>query len=146
MTCDASYHAVYLCNFGTTISIFTNKRPSHSPHNPDSQLFLKQALVSRVCSTSLKTQWEKEKSLVTSDFSFSHSVFYPFRELSATFKFKIVVCQLSQFGRLKNLSVGKWFRNLRCKSQPTLKKVKYFEKGECWRSALSSFPTVFSFL
>ena len=25
----------------------------------------------------LKTQWEKEKLLVTSNFSFSHSVFYP---------------------------------------------------------------------
>ena len=33
----------------------------------------------RVCSTSLsKTLWEKEKLLVTSNFSFSHSVFYPF--------------------------------------------------------------------
>ena len=38
----------------------------------------------RVCSTSfffffffLKTQWEKEKLLVTSNFFFSHSVFYP---------------------------------------------------------------------
>ena len=36
-------------------------------------------LFSCVCSTSLlKTQWEKEKLLVTSNFSFSHSVFYPF--------------------------------------------------------------------
>ena len=34
----------------------------------------------RVCSTSLsKTLWEKEKLLVRSNFSFSHSVFYPFR-------------------------------------------------------------------
>ena len=33
----------------------------------------------RVCSTSLlKTLWEKEKLLVTSNFSFSHIVFYPF--------------------------------------------------------------------
>ena len=47
----------------------------------------------------LKTLWEKEKLLVTSNFSFSHSVFYPFRELSAIFiKFKIVVCKLFQFG------------------------------------------------
>ena len=55
-----------------------------------------------VCSTSLlKTLWEKEKSLVTSNFSFSHSVFYPFRELSAIFtKFKIVLCKLFQFGRV----------------------------------------------
>ena len=54
----------------------------------------------RVSSTSLlKTLWEKEKLLVTSNFSFSHSVFYPFRELSAIFvKFKIVICKLFQFG------------------------------------------------
>ena len=33
----------------------------------------------RVCSTSLlKTLWEKEKLLVTSNFSFSHNVFYLF--------------------------------------------------------------------
>ena len=36
-----------------------------------------------VYSTSLLiTLWEKEKLLVTSDLSFSHCVFYPFRELS----------------------------------------------------------------
>ena len=63
----------------------------------------------RFCSTSLlKTPWEKEKLLVTSNFSFSHSVFYPFRELSATFiKLEIVVCNLFQVGRVKNLSFGK---------------------------------------
>ena len=56
----------------------------------------------RVCSTSLlKTLREKEKLLVTSNFSFSHSVFYPFRKLSAIFfKSKIVVCKLFQFGRV----------------------------------------------
>ena len=43
--------------------------------------------------------WEKEKLLITSNFSFTHSVFYLFRELSAIFiKFKIVVCRLFQFG------------------------------------------------
>ena len=63
----------------------------------------------RVCSTSLlKTLWEKEKLLVTSNFSFSHSVFYPFKELSAIFvKFKIVVCKVFEFGRVSNLSFGK---------------------------------------
>ena len=57
---------------------------------------------SHVCSTSLwKTLWEKEKLLVTSNFSFSHSVFYPFRELSAIFvAFEIVICKLFQFGRV----------------------------------------------
>ena len=40
----------------------------------------------RVCYTSLlKTLREKEKLLITSNFSFSHSVFYPFGELSAIF-------------------------------------------------------------
>ena len=56
----------------------------------------------RVCNTSpLKTPWEKEKLLVTSNFSFSHRVFYLFGELSAIFiKFEIVVCKLFQFGRV----------------------------------------------
>ena len=63
----------------------------------------------RVCSTSLlKTLWEKKKLLVTSNFFFFHSVFYPLGEHSATFiKFKIVVCKLFKFGRVYNLSCGK---------------------------------------
>ena len=56
----------------------------------------------RVCSTSLqKTHRETEKLLVTSNFSFSHSVFYPLEELSSIFiKFEIVVCNFFQFGRV----------------------------------------------
>ena len=56
----------------------------------------------RVCRISLlKTLWEKEKLLVMSNFSFSHSVFYPFGELSAIFiTFEIVVCKLLEFGRI----------------------------------------------
>ena len=55
-----------------------------------------------VCSTSLlKTLWEKEKFLVTSNFSFSYSVFYLFGELSdICIKLEIVVCKLFQFGRV----------------------------------------------
>ena len=46
-------------------------------------------------------QWEKDKLLVTSNFSFSLSVFYLFGELSAIFnKLKIVVCKLFKFGRV----------------------------------------------
>ena len=42
--------------------------------------------------------WEKDKLLVTSNFSFSHSVFYPFGELSAiVIKFEIVVCKHCHF-------------------------------------------------
>ena len=49
----------------------------------------------------LKTLWEKEKLLVTNNFSFSHNVFYPFGELSAIFiQLAIVVCKLFQFGRV----------------------------------------------
>ena len=56
----------------------------------------------RVCSTSLlKTLREKEKLFVISNFSFSHSVFYPFGELFAIFiKLGIVLCKLFQFGRV----------------------------------------------
>ena len=56
----------------------------------------------RVSRTSLlKTLREKEKLLVTSNFSFSRSVFYLFGELYAILvKFKIVVCKLFQFGRV----------------------------------------------
>ena len=41
--------------------------------------------------------WEKKKLLITSNFFFSHSVFYTFIEISAIFiKFEIVVCKLLQ--------------------------------------------------
>ena len=63
---------------------------------PNKPLFL------HVCSTSLlKTLGENEKLLVTSNFSFSHCVFYPFGELSAILiKFLIVVCKLFKFGKV----------------------------------------------
>ena len=74
----------------------------------------------RVCSTSLlKTQWEKEKLLVTSNFSFSHSVFYLFEELSAIFnKLKSVQqikkCRLQILSAWKSLKFFVWERvNLR---------------------------------
>ena len=41
---------------------------------------------------------EKEKLLVTSNFSFSHGVFYPYGELTAiSMKCEIGVCQLFEF-------------------------------------------------
>ena len=53
---------------------------------------------------SLKTLWEKEKLLVMSNFSFSHSVFFPIQKLSAIFiKFGIVVCKPFWFGSVQNL-------------------------------------------
>ena len=64
----------------------------------------------RVCSTGLlKTLWEKEKLLVTSNFSFSHSVFYPFQELSAIF-IKFRICHLQTLSVWKSLKLVVWER------------------------------------
>ena len=65
---------------------------------------------SRVCNTILlKTLWEKEKLLVTSNFSFSHSIFYPLGELSAFFiKFEIVISKV--FWVWKSLKFVVWER------------------------------------
>ena len=60
----------------------------------------------RVCCKSLlKTLWEKEKLLVTSNFSFPHSVFYSFRKLSANLKllsansFSLDESKICRFGK-----------------------------------------------
>ena len=62
-----------------------------------------------VCSTSLlKTLWKKEKLLVTSNFSFSHSVFYPLEEPFSIFvKFEIVKCKLLSLEESKIYRLGK---------------------------------------
>ena len=67
-------------------------------------------LLIRVCSTSLlKPLWEKEKLLVTSNFSFSHTVFRPVRELSPRFiKFKN--CRLQTLSVWKSLKFVVWER------------------------------------
>ena len=71
-----------------------------------SNLFPNKPFFLRVSSTSpLKTLREKEKLLVMSNFSFPHSVFYPFRALCAIFiKFEIVVCN---FFQIKICRLGK---------------------------------------
>ena len=100
----------------------------------------------RVCSTSLlKTLWEKEKLLVTSNFSFSHSVFYPFRKLSAILiKLKIVVCKLFQFGRVKNLLFGKGFMTLRIafdeKANILVTSIFILPQNKCFRGIYWNKP------
>ena len=96
----------------------------------------------RVCRSSLlKTLWEKEKLLVTSNFSFSHNVFYLFGELSAMFiKFKIVICKVFHFGPVRNIVVWE-----RVKFIESLKKALGTIKGSkrmCWKPAFSPFPIV----
>ena len=63
----------------------------------------------------LKTLLEKVELLVTSNSSFSHSVFYLFEKHSAIFiKFEIVVCKLYQFGPVwKSRKFVVWGRVIR---------------------------------
>ena len=79
--------------FTTTQQIYPNSLFNPFPNKP---WFL------HVCSTSLlETLWKKEKLLVTSNFSISYSVFYPFGGLSTIFiKIEIVVCKLFEFGQV----------------------------------------------
>ena len=106
----------------------------------------------RVCSISLlKTLREKEKLLGTSNFSFSHSVFHPFGELSAIFiKFEIVVCQPFQFGPVRNMVVWEKIDSLPPTSRYlTTLKVMAFENiagksRKCCKTGFSSFPPMFS--
>ena len=104
--CSYFWHHIFICCWnGRALNWPIRKRVNTWCFNPfpDKPWFL------RVCSTSLlKTLWEKEKLLVTSNFSFSHSVFYPLVELFVIFiPFQIVVFKLFQFGKVQNLSFGK---------------------------------------
>ena len=72
------------------------------------QPFPKQALVFTCLQYKSFENTVGKGEIARNNFSFSHSVFYPFRELSANFiKLKIVICKLFQFGRVENLSSGK---------------------------------------
>ena len=121
----------------------------------------------QVCSLSLlKTLWEKVKLLITSNFSFSHSLFYPFRKLSAILiNFKTVVCKLFQFLRVKSLLFRKGLtlsqttnfrlfqleRDSRRQFQILYKWQKVAKTGRkhcgkrrnCSLRAISPFPSVF---
>ena len=79
------------------------KLPTHNTYTQKIDPFPNKPWFLCICSTSLlKTPLEKEKLLVTSNFSFSHSVFCPFGELSAILiKFEIFVCKLSVWKSLK---------------------------------------------
>ena len=74
---------------------------------PNKPLFL------RVCTMSaLKTLWEKEKLLVTSNFSFSHRIFYLFQELFTVFiKFKIVCLQTLSIWKSQKFAVWERVNN-----------------------------------
>ena len=87
----------------------------------------------------LKTLLEKEKLLITSNFSFSHSVFYSFGELDAIFiKFETVVCKLFWFGKVQNLLFGKELNDH--------KVTQYGKSPFIWRKKLKSLISTLSVL
>ena len=90
----------------------------------------------RVCSTSLlKTLWEKEKLLVTSNFSFSRSVFYPFWRTFCHFVLNLKLSSPDSFSldQSQNLSFGKGLKccaRLMSRSLRTLQiKISLYIKG-----------------
>ena len=108
----------------------------------------------RVCSTGLsKTLWEKEKMLVTSIFSFSHSVFYSIKEINHHFSnIQFVVCKCFHFGHIQNSVLWErvnTFQNtcnplFLCVCYTSLLEINTVEKGEIARyKQFLLFPCVF---
>ena len=95
------YESIFCISKGPFISricrLSDKNKFSRSINNPfpNKPLFLRAC-----CSSLLKTLREKEKLLVTRNFSFSHSVFYPLGKLSAIFIIFNIVGKLFQFGRV----------------------------------------------
>ena len=70
-----------------------------------------------VCSTRfMKTLWEKEKLLETSNFSFSHSVFYLFGELSDVFVL-LKSCRLKTLISLEESKISRFGKDKRPSGQ-----------------------------
>ena len=98
------FHQIWNCwlqtlpiSFGNGLTLYHTMMTFDTHKEKTFNSFPNRPLFLSACSTSLlKTMWEKEKLLVKSNFSFSHSVFYLFVELSAIFiKFESVVCKVS---------------------------------------------------
>ena len=155
------------------MNIFVDKQTGLKLHAPDLSIpklnpFTNKPWFLRVCSKHLlKTMWEKEKLLITSNLSFSHSVFYPFGKLSAIFiKLKLssanpLSLEESKIGRLvmglthyetTNFRLFQTERVCRQQFQIWRKWQKVIQKGRkhcgkrrnCSLRAISPFPRVFS--
>ena len=71
-------------------------------------IFCEMAVLTLSGTSLLKTLWEKEKLLVRSNFSSSHSVFYQFGDLPAIFiKFEICCLQTLSVWKSKTCLLGK---------------------------------------
>ena len=71
-----------------------------------------------ICSTSLlKTLWEQKKLLITSNFSYSHSVFQLFGELSTIFiEFKNCCRQTLSVWKGLKFAIWEWVKSYHCNS------------------------------
>ena len=88
----------------------------------------------RVCSTNLlKTPWEEEKLLVTSNFSFSHGVFYPIWRTFLQFSSNSILSSINSFSFGGNLLFGKKVKNNKgllvafVEDNVTMSSIRYFE-------------------
>ena len=93
----------------------------------------------RVCSTSLlKTQGEKEKLHVTSNFSFSRCAFYPLGELSAIF-IRFNNCRLQNLSGWKSLKFVVWKRvNQVAQNKGKEEETRRIVKGHGWYSSIKT--------
>ena len=102
------------------------------PNNP---------LFSLVCITNhVQKLWEREKLLILSNLSFSHSVFYPFGELSAIF-YQIQNCLLQTLSVWKSLRFVIW-KGIKKRNNESPMKLISFEpvKKRFYYSRISCFP------
>ena len=105
------------------------------------------------CTILLKTMWgKKKKLLVTSTFSFSHSVFYHFGKHPAIFiKFKIVICKLFKplpmpiFGSSNSAANENMMSKIWTNGGSTiqLSRKHFGSRRNGSLRAISSFPTMF---
>ena len=106
---------------------------------PNKPLFL------RFSSTSLlKIQWEKEKLLVTSNFSFCHGVFYQCLELSAFF-IKFEFCCLQTLSVWKSLKFVIWERVKNIFGRKKMLAPGFSPFPEMFSYILSLYQTIFAF-
>ena len=104
-----------------------------------------------MCSTSVWKTWrKKEKLLVTSHFSFSHSVSYPFWEfftIFITFEISSVKTSSLEESRICCLRNNNYHTILTINNpkQEAFWK-QYWERRKCCKAAFSLFPTMFSTL
>ena len=121
---------IHKTSFLTCGAVSANLLPRNLELNP----FRNKPCSLRVCSTSLlKTLGEKEKLLVSSSFSFSHSVFYLFGELSSRSFNQIWNCRLQFLSVWKSQKIRRLGKGYRLFPTKEVHFWKHCGKGmKCW--------------